>query len=162
MSNITVRKSAGDILEVTLLTLFGMLADEHSHCDVTYRLNREQHLQVELKDGTATIWRTSPSSAAAPSKALVPLNPYTVHASLHFSIPAQIHCSAGSPAEASHLAQETVHGHRGVPSDFKIEFDQDDIEAFFGNLEIGSYALVDKVTVNSVQPCLLITREALS
>jgi hypothetical protein len=28
MSNVTVRKSNGDILEVTLLTLFGMLADE--------------------------------------------------------------------------------------------------------------------------------------
>lgn len=162
MSTISVRKSNGDMLEVTLLTLFGMLADEHSHCDVTHRLNRERHPQVELKDGPATIWRTPPSSAASASKALLPLNQYTVEASLHFSIPTRIHCSAGSPAEASHLAQGTILGHGGVPSDFQVEIAQDDIEAFFGSLDINSYAMVDKITVNSVQPCLLITREALS
>jgi hypothetical protein len=90
------------------------------------------------------------------------LNQFTVEAGLHFSIPARIHCAAGSPAEAAHMIHETILGHRGVPKDFQIEIAQDDVEAFFGSLDVGSYTMVDKVTIHSVQPRVLITREALS
>jgi hypothetical protein len=166
MSNITLRKLGGETLEVTMLTLFGMLADEDSHFDVVSRLNRETRITVELKDGPAQIWRTSTTSLPIPrpAQALLPLSlsDFTASAQLHFAIPARVHCTAGSPAEAAEAIRAALMGQRGTPPGFKIEINQDDVEAFFTSLDIGSYAAVEGVTIHGVDPRILIGTDASS
>lgn len=154
MSNVLVRKSNGaDIIEITMLKLFGMLADESSYMDVLKRLNREKRITVELQDGSAELWRPSPATALTTQSAL-PLCGFTADVRLHFELPARIHCRAGSPAEAAHAIQETIHGLRGVPADFQVELDPTEVQAFIANLEVGCYSVVRDVSFNHVRPQL--------
>src|SRR5258708_23871289 len=152
MPNVLIRPlDCGEVLEVTLLTLFGMLADENSHTDVLSRLLRERAIVVELKSGPAEIRRaTAKPWVDHQTEPTLPLSDFTANTQLHFSVLARVHCRAGSPAEAAHTVHETITGVRGVPDGFQVEIDQDDVEAFFNSLSIGSFALVEKITIGGI------------
>jgi hypothetical protein len=164
MSNIAVRRTNGEMLEVTLLTLFSMLAPGCKPTDVLSRLNRQGQVQVELRDGRADIWRAAdqlPARALTTQPAL-PLSEFTADARLHFALPARIHCRAGSPSEVAHLIEETTNGSRGLPPGFTIEVDPEDVQALLTNLEIGSMSSIEGVTVSRVDQQHLLTRSSLT
>jgi hypothetical protein len=164
MSNIAVRKANGDLLEVTLLTLFGMLAPGCRPTDVLSCLNRQGQVQVELRDGRADVWRAAdqPQARALTTQPALPLSDFTAQAQLHFALPARIHCRGGSPSEVAHLIQEAVNGSVGVPPGFAIEVSPEDVQVLLTNLEIGSMSSIESITVHRVDQQRLITRSSLT
>lgn len=163
MSNIIVEKSSGDLLEVTLSTLFNALVDSCRPIDVLRKLNHEGRIRVELQDGPAMIWRAvaQPASRALVQAAL-PLAEFTADARLHFALPARIHCRASSPSEAAYLIEETIKGFHGVAPGFNIEVAPEDVKAMLTNLEIGAMSGIENVTINRIDQQRLITRSSLT
>ncbi len=163
MSTICLRKANGDMLEVTLNTLFNLLAESCKPTDVLSCLNRRGQVAVELQDGRAEIWRAAdrPLSRALTQPAL-PLCEFVADARLHFELPARIHCRAGSPSEAKHLIEETINGERGLAPGFNIEINPADVQAVIASLDIGSMSVIESVTINRIDQQRLLTRSSLT
>lgn len=161
MSNVSVHKPNGEMLEVTLLTLFSMLADESSHLDLLSRLNRDGQVEAQLRDGAALVKRVTNLPRLLHQPAL-PLCDFTADTRLHFALPARIHCRAASPSEARHIIEETIHGSQGVPAGFSIEINPGEVEAFVTNLDIGSLSVIEDVTITGINQSLLIGMDASS
>jgi hypothetical protein len=155
MSNIKVHKSNGEVLEVTLLTLFGMLADQHSYLEVLARLLRGGRMTVELQDGTSVVERLSPHRRAP----FPPLGEFTANVRLHLELPARIHCRADTAAEGRHLIEETINGSIGLPQCFRIEINPTDLEALLADLNIGSVTPLSGVDILNIHQRLRLSHE---
>jgi hypothetical protein len=149
MSNVTVRKSNGDTLEVTLLTLFRWLADEHSYPDVLSCLIKAGSITVALQDGTAHVRYAD--AERRHREISLPLGDFTADARLTFELPVSIRCRASSPPAARQIIEETIKGSRQVPEHFALEINGDEVEAFFHGLEIGSFVGVRGVAISDVR-----------
>ncbi len=154
MSSIHIQTSKGETMEVTIATMFNMLADETSCSQVIGELNRRGILDVMLKDGPAKLIRPgfppTGRNHPGPPQTGLGLGEYVADTILSFSVPARFYLRANTPDEVRHRVMDFVYGRTRPPPDFNIELDGDGADEFFSGLRKGDYSTVREVQVLQV------------
>jgi hypothetical protein len=66
-----------------------------------------------------------------------------------FSIPATVFMESMPLSDARMCVADYVHGRQKPPTDFSVSCDGDDVDKFFGQLEIGDYGQVQDIELEN-------------